>query len=403
MLRRRCRLADPGILRVALFLTVLVPGCAGRPAQPLPSAPRLDVGQAACRRSSAALDWHAPSAHDERALHDAWCGTVGPPAIAAHANPAEGADSPRRALTVVSWNTHGGMADVDALLRALRARSDAEARDVVLLLQEVVRRSADLPSALAATAPVPRSLHGPGQGEDVVALAARLGMSLVYVPSMRNGRTDAPGPGEDRGNAILSSLPLTEPAAIELPLSNQRRVAVAATLGARVAGAPAALRVVSFHFDTTRGRARQAAFLGDWLRQESGRGLALVVGGDVNAIWGTRDAAYEALTSALPVEACGRRRTNRWPWRLHALFGWWRGRLDYVFSTLSRDATDIVCATWPAYLDSDHLPVVMDLVAADRSPRPASHIRTPPSAPRRAHPRTRRQSTAGATRQRPGP
>src|SRR5690606_32397045 len=159
MLRRRCRLADPGIRRVALFLTVLVPGCAGRPAQPLPSAPRLDARQAACRRSSAALDWHAPPAHDQRALHDARCGTVRPPATAAHANPAEGADSPRRALTVVSWNTHGGMADVDALLRALRARSDAEARDVVLLLQEVVRRSADLPSALAATAPVPRSLH----------------------------------------------------------------------------------------------------------------------------------------------------------------------------------------------------------------------------------------------------
>jgi len=318
------------------------------------------------------MEWLAPAGKAVRLVHDSWCDTVGPPAFrtpdtlgepeAAHEQPG--------ALTIVSWNTHGGVADIDALLQALRARTVPVTTQVVLLLQEVVRRSPSVPPSVADAAPVPGSLHGPGHGEDVADLAARLGLSLVYVPSMRNG--DAPDggrPAEDRGNAILSSLPLTSPVAIELPLTHQRRVAVAATVGAQVKGvSQMPLRVVSFHLDTTGGRGQQAAFLGDWLRDEAARRVAVVAGGDVNALWGTRDAAYDALTGALPVEACGRRRTNRWPWGLHALLGWWRGRLDYVFSTLPRHAVRTTCATWPAYLESDHLPVIVDLqpLTADR-------------------------------------
>ena len=48
---------------------------------------------------------------------------------------------------------------------------------------------------------------------------------------MRNGRP--PQTDEDRGNAILSTEPLADLTAIELPFEQQRRVAVAATLRSR--------------------------------------------------------------------------------------------------------------------------------------------------------------------------
>jgi hypothetical protein len=60
---------------------------------------------------------------------------------------------------------------------------------------------------------------------------------------MRNGGVD-----EDRGNAILATLPLRDVAAIELPLVRERRVAVAASAGRapqRVPPRPAPLRLGS--------------------------------------------------------------------------------------------------------------------------------------------------------------
>src|SRR5690606_9003561 len=287
------RPVDPLFRRFAvLLLTALLPGCAGRPPQAVPSAPRADFGVRPCRLSPVPMEWLAPAGKAVRLVHDSWCDTVGPPAFRTPdiLGEREAAHEPPGALTIVSWNTHGGVADIDALLQALRARTAPVTTQVVLLLQEVVRRSPSVPPSVADAAPVPGSLHGPGHGEDVADLAARLGLSLVYVPSMRNG--DAPDggrPAEDRGNAILSSLPLTSPVAIELPLTHQRRVAVAATVGAQVKGvSQMPLRVVSFHLDTTGGRGQQAAFLGDWLRDEAARRVAVVAGGDVNALWGTR-------------------------------------------------------------------------------------------------------------------
>lgn len=278
-------------------------------------------------------------------------------------------------MTLVSWNTHGGIADLDGLLGALQASAGRPPRPLVLLLQEVVRRGSVVPPARVAVRndrspgrpPIPSSLHGPGRGEDVGALASRLGLSLAYVPSMRNGGEGAEVAGEDRGNAVLSTLPLTEVTAIELPFGHQRRVAVAATVRWPDAGGRpgAALRVVSFHLDTRRSRAAQADFLAAWLRRERDRGLPLAAGGDVNALWGRRDAAYVALAEALPVADCGRGHTNRWPWRAHLLLGWWRGRLDYLFAAPVAPVHPAAaavgapeCVTWPDYFGSDHLPVV---------------------------------------------
>ena len=55
---------------------------------------------------------------------------------------------------------------------------------------------------------------------DINGHAAGLGLSIFYAPSMRNG----PELREDRGNAIISTEPLLDPIALELPLARQRRV-----------------------------------------------------------------------------------------------------------------------------------------------------------------------------------
>ena len=87
---------------------------------------------------------------------------------------------------------------------------------------------------------------------------------------MRNGE---PGvTSEDRGNAILSTLPLSDLTAIELPLERQRRVALARD-GDRDApgGAATPLRLICTHFTnmvmhhfwvlSESGRLRQARAL----------------------------------------------------------------------------------------------------------------------------------------------
>ncbi|NOT26456.1 MAG: hypothetical protein HOP16_10185 [Acidobacteria bacterium] len=91
-----------------------------------------------------------------------------------------------------------------------------------------------------------------GARQDIVETARTRGLSVFYLPSMRNGSEEGAA-GEDRGNAILSTLPLTELAGIELPFERQRRVAAAATVTRRdAAGAPWRLRVVSVHLNATR-------------------------------------------------------------------------------------------------------------------------------------------------------
>jgi endonuclease/exonuclease/phosphatase family metal-dependent hydrolase len=77
-------------------------------------------------------------------------------------------------------------------------------------------------------------------------------MSVLYVPSMRNGGASTRHLPTDRGNAILSSQPLSRPAAIELPGERQRRVAVTAIVEVKAGGEPIALSIGS-HFDALAG------------------------------------------------------------------------------------------------------------------------------------------------------
>ena len=142
-----------------------------------------------------------------------WCGRLHRPSSSA-------ADT----VTIASWNTALGAADIPGFVRTL---PDPGA-PIVLLLQEVVRGGRKCRAVLPPGTGFGRRHGGASIGprfEEIEAIAGGLGFGVYYVPSMRNGAPSASD--EDRGNAILSNLPLTDLMAIELPFERQRRVAIA--------------------------------------------------------------------------------------------------------------------------------------------------------------------------------
>src|SRR5262245_54165314 len=174
--------------------------------------------------SSLPVRWFRPESANDRASLDRWCQAVGPAVVAPVA---EQLVAKTRSLTVVSWNAHVGGGDVIGLVNDIRRGNVAgvpASGDLVLLLQEAYRGGDAVPAELvpgAASATGIRETPPGASRVDIVAAARTLGLSLYYAPSMRNGRND----DEDRGNAILSSLPLSDLRAIELPFERQRRVA----------------------------------------------------------------------------------------------------------------------------------------------------------------------------------
>lgn len=153
------------------------------------------------------------------------------------------------------------------------------------------------------------SRYGRPPRRDIVEIAGSLGFHIVYVPSMRNGGAGRYGAAEDRGNAILSTLPLSKPTAIELPFEAQRRVAVAATLAGETSRREAwQLRLVNVHLDhRSRVSRAMASFGAARLRQARAllRALPLdspiVLGGDLNT-WSARrlEGAIRLLRAAFP-------------------------------------------------------------------------------------------------------
>ncbi len=262
--------------------------------------------------------WSTPAASADATRLSKWRVAVGPPLI----RPSTPTAPPSDDLTVVTWNTNLGAGDLARFVASLPAGP------VVLLLQEVYREGPEVPADLPADAAVARRKGGRAGGEGfepVDRIAAALGLSAYYVPSMRNGR-DA---REDRGNAVLSNLPIEELAAVELPFERQRRVALAATIGGLTAGGrPWRLRFVDAHLDNTFNPRRL------WLAAEYGRArqaralLAavdhaepLILGGDFNTVSGFVDAAYVPLARRFPaVPATDRRATFLGTLRLDHLF-----------------------------------------------------------------------------------
>jgi endonuclease/exonuclease/phosphatase family metal-dependent hydrolase len=177
----------------------------------------------------------------------------------------------------------------------------------VLLLQEVHRVGLGIPpdDELPANAPSGSRTPEPDR-VPIIEWAQALGLHLVYVPSMRNGMGF--DTAEDRGNAILSTLPLHQPFALELPAGIQRRVTVVAAVEGRTsAGSAWSLNVASAHLDNASlssplaslgsVRARQASGLVRMLPAEG----PLVVGGDFNTWLGQREErAYRIMRDDFP-------------------------------------------------------------------------------------------------------
>ena len=323
-------------------LLALALGCAARRVELPPGTPLR------CLESpDAQVTWDRPAV-DTPALN-AWCATVGAPVVAVQ-HPA--ADRAIARLAVVSWNVHvgGGAVDQVAAL-AQRRGGPGNETGLVLLLQEVFRAGAEVGEAPPG-APVPNAIRPHRPADDVVALARRLGLSAFYVPSMRNGRSEEPGEWEDRGTAILSTEPLSDLIAIELPLARQRRVAVMATVRPRHPAATP-MRLVATHFDVVLfggGAVRQAQHLAQRIQALNASRLPLLIGADANAMSGFGHGTVKALAGVAPVaRRCGTGRTSPW-----------FARLDFIFTDVSDSAVSR-CETLDDRYGSDHRPIVLTI------------------------------------------
>jgi endonuclease/exonuclease/phosphatase family metal-dependent hydrolase len=291
-----------------------------------------------------------PHRHDS--LHpvlDSWRGNVGDPVAIDSA-----VDAPDviTGIDVLCWNVAIGLGRLGQVVEQLRAgafdgagtRAD---RPLVILVQEAFRSGAAVPPAVAS------AHHGgkspAGRRADIVQIAETCGLSLRYSPSMRNG-THA----SDRGNAVLSTVRLVDAEAFLLPYVRQRRVVVSACL----AGHPR-MRFVSAHLDTHgavrdvtsnarrgSGRAAQARALGAALAE---REESIVLGADLNSLFGMSDPAVRELVSA------GMHPARR--------AGVWR----HTFHTRVRLLLDHVMYRCPSHYIARAEVVRLDEVAGDRS------------------------------------
>jgi endonuclease/exonuclease/phosphatase family metal-dependent hydrolase len=268
------------------------------------------------------IRWFSPVTPKEDRALQRWRGAVGPPLVL----PAfQDWTSPADELTIVSWNTALGAGDVPRFAATL-----PPGRPMVLLLQEVYRRAPEVPGVLSPDAAFARRQGGATAGiryAPIESIATALGLSLYYVPSMRNGSPAASS--EDRGNAILSSLPLEDLTAVELPFERQRRVAVAATIsGVTSTGTPWRLRLANAHLDNTFNPLR-LSLASEYGRTRQARGLLstlddqepLILGGDFNTWSGFSDQAYRTLARRFPATPVADRRATYRGWlRLDHLF-----------------------------------------------------------------------------------
>jgi endonuclease/exonuclease/phosphatase family metal-dependent hydrolase len=231
-----------------------------------------------------------------RVTLERWSQNVGRP-VALDCEPRPDTDA-QRALVVLSWNVWIGRGRLGEMISRIQAGDLAHAGadpavPLVVLLQEAYRSDSSIP--LTSSGPAGRVLIAQlGQQEDVVETARRIRLNLRYAPSMRNGVLQS-----DRGNAILSTVPLSDARAIELPLVLQRRVAVSAAV--KIGGS--AIRLTSAHLDPrgppghrwlgAAGRARQAEHLVASIPDETA-----ILGADLNLGRGRSEPAWRVLGEA---------------------------------------------------------------------------------------------------------
>lgn len=315
--RQARRIPASTCVRLVLVIALWLIGCGDA------SAPAAE--QVACRATAFADDTGGTSAPagmselrwrvagDSRAPLDAWCAGVGP-ALAGNFTPrdtltasdiAGAAEEPvLDSLLVVTWNVHVGGGDVVRMIERLRAgelTGGAPVRHFVMLLQETFQSNAAVPAevpGMRGASHIDAVPPGKGMRWPIDDVAREHDLAFIYAPSMRNGQVPGAESGsemhEDRGNGILSTLPLEEPWALELPLERQRRVVVVAhARGLTAAGEPWRLQLASVHLEpqTTRNplgitpRVRQV----EWLLRALPPEQRAVLAGDLNARFGAAD------------------------------------------------------------------------------------------------------------------
>jgi endonuclease/exonuclease/phosphatase family metal-dependent hydrolase len=262
--------------------------------------------------------WYVPEGEGDNERLERWCVTVGPEVV--RERPAArfpgleaGGD-----LRVFSWNVAAGGGDLVGFLTREAGLScdgrhselSAGSSPFVLLVQEAFRRSPAIPET-ADDAVIQRAAaeeERSGERPDIVEVAGRCGLSLAYGAAGRNGPADSGEMREDRGVAILSTLPLREVFFVELPFEAARRVAVGATIGEPF---DASVRVVSAHLTSAAppvrtvmtgngSRLRQSLALAEALQQlcdpADGDGdpascdLSVLLGGDLNT-WSDHESS----------------------------------------------------------------------------------------------------------------
>ena len=263
--------------------------------------------------------WYVPEAEGDQSRLEDWCLTVGPPVVIHEPPGGFGELMPGEVFTVVSWNVDIGGGDVLSFVESelgltCAGRESELASDTphfALLVQEAFRRSNDIPDAPAGST-VPRAVAEstrPGERLDVLAVAERCGLSLVYAAAARNGSEPRDGLREDKGVAILATLPLEDVFFIELPYEAARRVAVSATVrdarGRR-------LRLANLHLISMAGpsralttgngsRLRQGQAASEALAQgeAGGEPIATMLAGDFNT-WSSRETTLLRLREQFP-------------------------------------------------------------------------------------------------------
>ena len=262
--------------------------------------------------------WFGPQREPDRRALAAWCSGVGP--VEFRPYPASDGSLSSQPLnsgfTVVTWNVHVGGGDLvgflgDELEYVCDAREPRKTkRHFALLVQEAHRASSSVPEVPEGAPARDRITAAPPDGPrlDIVQVAEKCGLALLYVHSMRNGTEAGELGREDRGSAILSTLPLTEPVAIELPFEAQRRVTVVASVPGP---GGSELRLASVHYDVAGNILRVLGTGGSMrVRQNDGmtealdlmdpeRAIPIVVAGDLNT-WSYRETVVQRMLETYP-------------------------------------------------------------------------------------------------------
>jgi endonuclease/exonuclease/phosphatase family metal-dependent hydrolase len=245
-------------LGAGFLLGVLAGGLGPTPSWAQDERPESLPVEALIADSSAAahapIEWIRPDDPENRSTLARWSSAVGPPVL--RELDAGGAPPRLDSLLVLTWNINVGGGDLDRFILELRGGSftaGCAPEHFVLLLQEAYRRGEAVPAAPPEGAKGAKGIFvnpPSGQRLSIDAMARKHDLALFYAPSMRNGKPGKAPVREDRGCAILSTLPLADYTAVELPAERQRRVALGAAVQLEgPAGQPWRLVLINLHLE----------------------------------------------------------------------------------------------------------------------------------------------------------